>query len=367
MKPAIDLSLITTGYCNLGCKSCPGGRKEAVPSDRPMTVEMLERILDKVTKEARVLVVRLYYYDEPFLIRDMPKFVALCHKYNLPATISSNLNVFDKHGPDILQEAPDTLMISVSGFTQPIYERSHKGGNIELVKANMVKVSQLRSPKTHVQVSWHHYRYNEHEMPLMRDYARKLGFAFVSYATSLLPLERALKVWETGTDDPKGEDLLIPVMAAREACYERRHWDCDGQNRVLTVNGDGLITNCNNRIYRENLRGSLFDTTVPALLKARKTDADCVACQAIGGHIYAMQAYTRPVLSPMRLAGVIARRIGIAGYIEPLLGGIYGRALLPLAKRWTSKAKPLAKTDSCGCGCAEDDKKKSAESKTRAI
>jgi MoaA/NifB/PqqE/SkfB family radical SAM enzyme len=337
MKPAIDLSLITTGYCNLGCKSCPGGRKEPVPSDRPMTAEMLERILDKCIKEARILVVRLYYYDEPFLIRDMPKMVALCHKYNLPVTISSNLNVFDKYGPAILQEALETLMISVSGFTQPVYERSHKGGDIERVKANMAKVAQLRSPKTHVQVSWHHYRYNEHEMPLMRDYARKLGFAFVSYATSLLPLERAMRVWETGMDDPLGEDLLIPVGAAREACYARRHWECDGQNRVLTVNGDGLITNCNNRINRGNLRGSLFDTTVPALLKARKTDADCIGCKAIGGHIYAMQAYTRPEWSPMRLAGVFCRRLGIEGYVESLASGIYGRALLPLAERCTPK------------------------------
>ena len=354
MKPSIELSLITTGFCNLGCKSCPGGRKEDVPSDRPMTVEMLRRIFDKVTKEAQVLVVRLYYYDEPLLIRDMPKFVALCHEYNLPATISSNLNVFDKYGPAVLKEAPDTLMISVSGFTQPVYERSHKGGDIEKVKANMVKVSELRDPKTHVQVNWHHYRYNEHEEPLMREYARKLGFSMVSFATSLLPLERALKVWETGVDDPKGEDLLIPVKDAREACFERRQWECDGQNRVLTVNGDGLVTNCNNRIYRANLRGSVFDSTVAEILKARKTDSDCVACQAIGGHIYAMQAYTRPVWSPMRMAGSLARRMGIAGYISPFLQGVYGRALLPLAKKWTPKIKPQTKTGgngSAGCEC----------------
>lgn len=329
-----------------------------------MTVEMLRRILDKVTKEARVLVVRLYYYDEPFLIRDMPKFVALCHEYNLPSTISTNLTMFDKYGPAILKEAPTTLLISVSGFTQAVYERSHKGGDIEKVKANMVKVSQLRSPKTHVQVNWHHYRYNEHEEPLMREYARKLGFSMVSFGTSLLPLERALRVWETGIDDPKGEDLLIPVKEARQACYERRHWECDGQNRVLTVNGDGFITNCNNRIYRENLRGSLFDTTVPALLKARKTDSDCVACQAIGGHIYAMQAYTRPVWSPMRLAGAVARKIGIAGYIQPVLQGVYGRALLPLAKKWTPKAKAATKIDFRGS--AGDETEQTDESKERA-
>lgn len=354
MKPAIDLSLITTGYCNLGCKSCPGGRKEDVPSDKPMTVEMLRRILEKVTKEAKVLVVRLYYYDEPLLIRDMPQFVRLCHEFNLPATISSNLNVFDRHGPAVLEEGPDTLMISVSGFTQPIYERSHKGGNIEKVKENMIKVSKLRKKNTYVQINWHHYKYNEHEEALMREFGNSLGFAMVSFATSLLPLERAMKVWETGVDDPKGEDLLIPVKDARAACYERRHWECDGQNRVLTVNGDGLVTNCNNRIYRENLRGSVFDKSLKEILAARKTDADCIKCKAMGGHIYAMQAYTRPLWSPTRFAGNIVRKMGLNAYLEPLVAGVYGRALLPLATRWKPKSRQPVNTngkDSDDCGC----------------
>ena len=65
----------------------------------------------------------------------------------MPVLLSSNLNVF-KNAPAILAEAPDKLMLSVSGWTQGIYERYHRGGNIETVKKNMAEVAALRKRGT---------------------------------------------------------------------------------------------------------------------------------------------------------------------------------------------------------------------------
>ena len=331
MKPVVELYLITSATCNVRCKSCPAGRKDLALGGI-MSLEMLDRILSKCTSEARVLLVQLYFYNETFLVPHMAEMVTMCHKYKVPPLVSTNLTVF-KQGPAILAAAPDRLLISVSGFTQPIYERSHKGGDIEVVKANMVKVAELRSPKTEVQVSWHHYRYNEHELPLMRDYAHKLGFKFVSYGTSLLPPKRAVGVWESGVEDPAGEDLLVPVMAAKQMCYDRRHWDCNGQDTIVVIDSKGTLLNCNGDADNEaNRRGNLFETTIPAFLRARKTDPDCLACRAVGGHVYCMQKYTLAEWSPMRLAGVAYRRLGLSGHLEPVVRRFYGRKLLPLAK-----------------------------------
>jgi MoaA/NifB/PqqE/SkfB family radical SAM enzyme len=332
MKPAIELYLITSAACNVRCKSCPAGRKDLALGGI-MSLEMLERILSKCTAEARVMLVQLYFYNETFMVPNMDKMITICHKYKIPALVSTNLTLF-KQGPAILAACPDRLIISVSGFTQPVYERSHAGGDIEVVKKNMAEVAKLRSPKTEVQVSWHHYRYNEHEMPLMEDYARKLGFSFLSYGTSLCPPRRALGVWKSGIEDPAGEDLLVPVMAAKQMCYDRRHWDCSGQDTIVVIDSKGTLLNCNGAEDDEaNRRRSLFDTTIPAFLKARKTDPDCLACRAVGGQIYAMQVYTRSEWSPARLAGVVYRRLGLTGYLEPLIRKFHGRNLLPLAKR----------------------------------
>jgi pyruvate-formate lyase-activating enzyme len=310
-KPAINLYLATSTSCNVMCKTCPVGRKEPEPGGI-MSLEMFQRIINKCVAEARVIGVQLYHYNEPLLLPQMADMVRICHENKLPVFLSSNLVIF-KNVPAVLEQSPEILLISVSGWTQEIYERSHKNGDIEKVKQNMAEVARLRKPNTHVQVSWHRYRYNEHEMPLMEAYTKKLGFVFVPYATSLLPQDRAMRVWDTGVDDPAGGDVLLPVKEAKDLCYKRRHWDCLLQDQIVAVNGQGMLLNCSNRSDDANLRGSLFDTTIREFLKKRKIDAACTKCRSVGAHVYSLQAYTRAEWSPVRLAEVAYRRLGLAG------------------------------------------------------
>ena len=84
----------------------------------------------------------------------------------------------------MLAENPETLLISISGWTREIYERLYKDGDIEKVSANMREVAKLKGPKTHVQVSWYKDRLQrtEHEEPLMQEFAESLGFACVPTA-----------------------------------------------------------------------------------------------------------------------------------------------------------------------------------------
>jgi len=307
----INLYLATSTSCNVGCKTCPVGRKEFEPGGL-MKLEMLKRIMDKCTKEARVITVQLYHYNEPFLIPYLNEMVKMVHNYGIPVFLSSNLVIF-KNVASVLAENPETLLISVSGWTQEIYERSHKDGEIEKVKANMKEVARLKGPNTHVQVSWHKYRYNEHEEPLMQEFAESLGFQFVPYGTGLIPQDRAMKVWKTGVEDPAGEDTLVPVKDAQKLCFDRRNWPCILQTQILPINGQGIVLNCSNRSDEANLRGSLFDTTVSEIFTKRKTDAACKACQSVGAHIYATQAYTRSLYSPVRVAEDMYRKLGLAG------------------------------------------------------
>lgn len=311
MKPALNLWLVTSTSCNVRCKTCPVGRKEFEPGGM-MKLEMARRILEKATRESRVLNVQCHHYNEPMLVPWIADIIKACHDYGCEVLISSNLVNF-KNVPASLEQAPETFLISTSGFTQPIYERSHKDGDIEKVKANMYQVSRLRKPGTYVQVNWHRYRYNAHEEPLMRAYAEQLGFAFVPYITSLLPHDGALRQWATGIADPNGEDCLYPVMDAKQACFDRRKWPCIHQDQVIAVNSDGDYLNCGHRNGADNLMGDFFATTVPEILKARKTNAACLACRSVGGHVYASFQYGRAEWSPLRIAEVWYRKLGLAG------------------------------------------------------
>lgn len=312
MKPAINLYLATSTACDVRCKTCPVGRREREPGGT-MSMDMLRRILHKCSKEARIIGVQLYHYNEPFLIPHMAEMVRECHDWGYPVLLSSNLVGYERYGKEIMAEAPEVLLISVSGFTQPIYERSHKDGDIEQVKKNMAKVREHKSSSTYVQVSFHRYRYNEHEEPAMRALTNKLGFAWAPYGTGLIPHDRAMRVWETGIDDPSGEDVLVPVKEAGKMCFDRKHWDCLLQDQIVAINSNGDLLNCSNLADVANLRGNLFDTTIPKFLAQRKNDSFCNKCKAVGGHVYALQAYTRSEWSPLRMGEAVYRKLKLAG------------------------------------------------------
>src|SRR5204863_5847034 len=108
--------------------------------------------------------------------------------------LSSNLNHL-KNPEALLSAGAKTFRISLSGFTQPVYERGHRGGDIEKVKKNMIRLGEAHKAtgsRTRIHVYFHKYRHNVHELPLMETFARDLGFKFISDWAYLMPLEKLI-------------------------------------------------------------------------------------------------------------------------------------------------------------------------------
>lgn len=323
MKKPISLVLVTATNCQVGCKTCPAGRNEKQPS-KMMTLEMAESIIKKACREARVLSVCLYYFNEPFLHPKIVELVELVHKYKKNVLLSSNLS-FEGAPLERLDKVvalePFNLIVSLSGYNQETYERSHAGGDVATVKANLYRLAQIRKPKTSIRVSYHRYRYNRHEEILMQRFTESLGegFTFTPYGTGLLPLEKVEARWH-GTEafSEAEEDILVPLDKARSLSVERKNWDCHLQNQTLVVSGDGVVYNCGTRNNQENLRGSFFARSVDEIMDSRKVDSMCVSCKAQGLHIYGQQAYTIPLNSVSRKAIEIYKRTGLQGLFPSL-------------------------------------------------
>ena len=152
IKPSVSYHIDLTGSCNLKCPSCSMGRGEEYPA-HTMKPGELRAILNKATKESYPLGVWLYNYTEPFLSPHLPEMVRVVKEFGLPAYISSNFNV-SKNMVEVLAEQPDTLIASMSGFTQEVYSKTHTAGDIDKVKANMMLASRVRSNTT-LRVHWH--------------------------------------------------------------------------------------------------------------------------------------------------------------------------------------------------------------------
>src|ERR1700733_10154144 len=126
-------------HCNLRCPSCLVGNNFGDIAHQPrglMSAQLLGAILDKAKSECDIRLIGLYNWTEPLLNPKLPELVREVKSRDLVCSLSSNLNKL----PDperLLAEHPDHFRISLSGFTQPIYEIGHRDGQIEVVKRNM--------------------------------------------------------------------------------------------------------------------------------------------------------------------------------------------------------------------------------------
>ena len=303
LKPAYTLFVKTGPSCNAGCNSCPSGRKQPgdIESIPMMRLEMFQRILDRALSQGDVISVVLHYLNEPTINPHMPDIIAYGVKRGVYTSMSTN-GSFPENLYRCIDAGLDQLIMSVSGFTQAVHERSHKNTDIEKVKAAMREVSRRRKKGQFVRVGWHDYTYNRHEQAQMRALARELGFKFDAYQTSLLPLEAALDRLAQVRDDPNspehpGErDLMMKLTEAKQWCDDRRHFTCIIQQRMFSVDGNGYLYNCCAKGNAPgNRRESIFDVNLEDVNQKRFSDPDCAACKAVGGHAYGTQKHQTPL------------------------------------------------------------------------
>ena len=183
---ATEIRIDISGVCNLRCPSCQVGNhseKDFQYAGRGfMNLPTFEKILSKIHKEIPDNpAIYLFSLGEPLLNNNLPGMIEKIHEYGWLSIVSSNLSL-ECDLEQIMKANPDVLKISVSGYTQEVYETTHKGGNVERVKENMRKIRKYMDVyqlKTKVMVGYHLYNNNrDSEYDNMKKLAQELGFLF---------------------------------------------------------------------------------------------------------------------------------------------------------------------------------------------
>ena len=176
--------------CNLRCPTCTKGNQGIGYEHLNGFMDMgyMEKCIDKIRNENNKAIVFLYGNSEPFLHPKLPECIASVKARGLRCEMSSNLNYIQRVD-ETLAAGLDFMIISLSGFTQEVYVKGHAGGRIDKVKKNMKIVgeanSKLKNP-VNINVNYHIYKDNEHELELMREYAKECGIGlFVSTARAI--------------------------------------------------------------------------------------------------------------------------------------------------------------------------------------
>lgn len=282
------------GSCNLGCPSCPSGDGRGLQNrGGKMSLEMFERIIEKISREQPGTTVALFNWTESLIHPQVEEFIVAIRRRGLKSRISTNLNIL--RDPDKLAAARlDSMTISLSGFTQPVYVIGHKDGDIEIVKQNMRRLSEAfrrAGALTEVTVYYHKYLYNLHEIELMREYAESLGFRFGASWAYYMPVERVQEYVEGKLPQPEVEFIekyfALNIRSAVEATKPFRSEPCHLPVTLLTLDCRGDVQLCCS-VYDAGrfTIGSYLETPFEIIEQRLKSHSYCRECTKHGLHIY---------------------------------------------------------------------------------
>ncbi len=338
MKDEFYFYIDVVGSCNLRCPSCPQGNFGQAANPRGfMSPGLLENILDKAYSECDVTGVALFNWTEPFLHPKLPAMIETVKSRGCPCDLSSNLNV-SADFEAILASDPDSLRISVSGFSPEVYSRTHRGGNVARVLANMERLADSKArtgAQTRIEVYYHRYLGNLDDEVLMRQHVASLGFEFKPGWAVMMPLEKVLAFTLkddsntpfTSEDIQVTQSLALPLDAALAACTPYRRRPCrlrEGQ-MVLDCQGNAMLC-CAAFDSRHVSLGPYLSTGLRQLQKRKASHPMCARCMSEGIHVYSVLG--APGLDEVAANNVVRHysRTGIQ-FLRPQNDGIGRRSL----------------------------------------
>lgn len=298
------------GVCNLRCPSCPRGNFAVQPNSGAMTVDVFERVVDRILAESPgTNQIALYNWGDPLLHPRITDILKVMRSKGVFSVLSSNLSM-EVDLEAFVRAKPDWLRVSLSGYRQEVYERTHRRGRIDLVKSNMYRLRHYmdkhRSDMV-VEVNFHMYKSNvSGDLDKMRTLCDELGFIFDPTVAFFMPVEKLIDTVNgkmDQTDQSVLSNLLLPIddVMAIGATVQRDR--CTLYDKQIIINWDSSVSLCcvtfdpDTSIVHRNY----LETTSAEILNAKANNSICGDCMKAGFHEYYWN------LDPVKVDAVIKR------------------------------------------------------------
>lgn len=230
-----------TNFCNLKCVFCPTWKGELPIPKGKIDFSNYKKIIDEIKPHAFKVI--LYNWGEPFLHPQIIDIINYTHKANIAVSLSTNINYLPEGLPeDLVKSGIDHLILSVNGLTETTYLKYHTGGNFEKVLENINKIAEakkrLKSKSPHIEFQFLVFKHNQHEVPQVGEFARKLGCDSFRISAPYIDLS---KKDEFLADDNKY--VLGRYKAKNESALIKKQ-RCFWLWRAMVINWNGDIDPC---------------------------------------------------------------------------------------------------------------------------
>ena len=220
-----------------------------------MSFQNYKNVLQKIIKNNEIVShICFYSWGEPLLHNELDKFIKLTHKKNIAVAISTNLSIrFEDRIQKLIMAEPDIIKISLSGFYKEAYDKTHTGGDINLVKSNLYKLKYLidRYKKDIlVDINYHKYIDNSGKnLKKFKELAKELNFMLSETYALIMPLERVIEYKK----NPKLKDtleieknLLVGIDDGINASKDEKFniSNCPFKKNQININADMTVPVC---------------------------------------------------------------------------------------------------------------------------
>lgn len=282
------------GTCNLACPSCPVGhykKEEFVGRARAkgmMDISLFKEIVNKIKRECGVSTPAIGFYNwgEPFLHPQLDEFVRFAVDNGIYVDLSTNLNC-DADLKSIVNAKPSALRISMSGFTQEVYGKGHRKGNVAAVKSNLYRLRyhmDKAGVSFPVSIMYHIYRDNlGDELMKTLAMAMDLGFHFVPSWAWFMSVEKTVSYLDgnamSDVDEKIHQRLLLSIDAQVDIAKRITLPDCPLRYGLTVINHDGSVALCCSTfdpVY--TVSDSFLDTPREELLRLKYVGVSASLC-----------------------------------------------------------------------------------------
>ena len=267
------IRLEASSACQLRCPSCPTTTGDARPvvGRGWLRFENFRQLLEA---NPQLREIELSNYGEIFINPELESILAYAHERGVALSCNNGANLNDVS--DAVLEAVvkyglRSMLCSIDGASQAVYETYRVRGTLSTVLANIRRINEFKRIHNTAlpRLTWQFvaFGHNQHEVPAARALAAELGMKFavkLSWDEDFSPVRDAQQLMrETGMD-----------VSSREEFRERYGMDyvhaiCHQLWKEPQINWDGKVLGCCRNFWGE-FGGNAFTDGLEAVTNSEK-------------------------------------------------------------------------------------------------
>lgn len=183
----VGLSIEPTTACNLRCPECPSGLRSFTRETGNLQKNNFEKLMDEI--KDTTLHLTFYFQGEPYINKDFLNMVASAHQRKIYTITSTNAHFLDdENAKKTVLSGLDTLIISLDGITQEVYQQYRVEGHVDKVFEGTQKMlhwrKQLKSKTPRIVWQYLVVQPNEHQLEDAKKLAHDMGVDELVFKTA---------------------------------------------------------------------------------------------------------------------------------------------------------------------------------------